>query len=110
MYSNNKNNIMNNKIKSNAMNQRKFRRYLKKNPEIWRLFETFTFDRIKKGHSKYSADSILHRIRWEAPVKKTSDSDYKINNNISSYMARHFIRKHPRHNSFFDIRRQPTKD
>jgi hypothetical protein len=95
------------KTKTRAMNQRKFRSYLASNPKVWRLFETFTFDRINKGYLQYSADSILHRIRWEAPVKTTYE--YKINNNISSYMARHFIRKHPNHAGFFELRRQTTK-
>jgi|SanBayMetagenome_1026888.scaffolds.fasta_scaffold36017_2 hypothetical protein len=101
---------MKTKIKNKTMNQRKFRRYLTKFPKVWKMFETFTFDRINKGHSKYSADSILHRIRWESPVEKTGGEEYKINNNISSYMARHFIRKHPKHKEFFELRHQPSKD
>lgn len=101
---------MKTKMKNKTMNQRKFRRYLEKNPVVWRLFEAFTFDRINKGYDKYSADSILHRIRWEAPVSNTKSGEYKVNNNISSYMARHFIRKHPRHQKFFELRHQTTKD
>ena len=97
------------KTKTQAMNQRKFRRYLANNPKVWRLFETFTFDRINKGYDQYSADSILHRIRWEAPVKSADEAEYKVNNNISSYMARHFIKKHPNHTGFFELRRQTTK-
>lgn len=100
---------MKRKTKNKTMDQRKFRRYLEKNPVVWRLFEEFTFDRINKGYEKYSADSILHRIRWEAPVKNSKSGEYKVNNNISSYMARRFIRKHPNHENFFALRRQTTK-
>lgn len=91
------------------MTQRKFRHFIQKNPKIWRLFETFTFDRINRGHDRYSADSIIHRIRWETPAKTNESDDFKINNNISSYMARHFIRKHPKYNKFFELRRQTSK-
>jgi hypothetical protein len=100
---------MKTKIKNKTMNQRKFRRYLEKNPIVWHLFKSFTFDRINKGYEKYSADSILHRIRWESPVSNSKSGEYKINNNISSYMARRFIRKHPKHFDFFELRRQTTK-
>lgn len=97
------------KSKNKTMTQRKFRYFIEKNPKVWSLFEEFTFDRINKGYSKYSADSILHRIRWETPAKTNGNDDYKINNNISSYMARRFIRIHPKYSNFFELRRQTTK-
>ena len=37
----------------------------KKHPEVWDLFEQFSFQMINRGFQNYSAKAIFERIRWE---------------------------------------------
>lgn len=73
------------------------------NPQVWKLFVKFAFDVIKAGHDRFSADSILHRIRRATSVE-TTDSHYKINNNYSADYARKFMKQFPEYKDFFETR------
>lgn len=75
------------------------------NPKVWELFVRFTFDVIKAGHERFSADSILHRIRWETAIK-TTDEHFKINNNFSADYARKFMLQFPEYDGFFELRKR----
>lgn len=82
-----------------------FEQFDNNNPQIWDLFMRFTFDTILAGHKRFSADSILHRIRWETSVI-TNNSHHKINNNFSADYARKFMSEFPQFKNFFEIRRR----
>lgn len=82
-----------------------FEQYDRLNPLVWQMFKQFTFEVINAGHMRFSADSILHRIRWETSVI-TTDSRFKINNDFSADYARKFITEFPHYNHFFEIRRR----
>ena len=71
------------------------------NPDTWRLFERFTFHMIRRGFAHYSADAVLHRVRWETATPLDDNSGFKINNNWSAYYARKFHAYHPEHEGFF---------
>jgi hypothetical protein len=71
------------------------------NPEVWRLFEAFTFHMIGRGFRHYSADAVLHRVRWETAMSVDDGSGYKISNVWSAWYARKFHRTHPEHFGFF---------
>lgn len=81
-----------------------FEQYDRQNPLVWVFFKRFTFDVIRAGHTKFSADSILHRIRWETTV--VTAGHYKINNNFSADYARKFIREFPQYKTFFETRKR----
>lgn len=68
-------------------------------PRIWEAFERFTFDRIRQGHQQYSADAIMHMVRWH--TRAGTDGHPKIANAWVAYYARKFMRVHPRHRGFF---------
>lgn len=72
-------------------------------PEVWDLFCYFTWDRIRAGFEHYSADAVLHRVRWETSAGSTI-GDYKINNNYSAFYARKFHDYFPSHADFFRCR------
>jgi hypothetical protein len=80
-----------------------FEQFDNNNPQVWDLFMRFTFDTIHAGHKRFSADSILHRIRWETSVV-TTDAHFKINNDYSADYARKFMTSFPKYNNFFEIR------
>ena len=74
------------------------------NPQVWRLFERFTFELIRRGFRHYSADAVLHRVRWETATAIADQSTFKINNNWSAFYARKFRDLHPKHAEFFRLR------
>lgn len=64
------------------------------NARVWSLFQTFAYQALDAGHSRYSSDAILHRIRWHVTVETKGDA-FKINNNHSAYYGRLFAKTYP---------------
>ena len=87
--------------------QIKFEKYHRENPEIWEAFKELTFQLIKAGRKHYSADGILHAIRFNTALR--GGLDYKINNNFSSYYSRLFTGNFPEHKDFFEQRKLKEK-
>ena len=83
-----------------------FAAYHNAHPEVYRMFEQFVFELLRRGKTHYSADAIMHRVRWETSVSGRDEDDFKINNNHVSYYARLFIENHPELKDFFETRRQ----
>jgi hypothetical protein len=71
------------------------------NPEIWRLFQEFTFHMIYRRFSHYSAAAVMHRVRWETATPLEDGSAFKVNNNWTPFYARKFHAKYPAHAGFF---------
>ena len=82
--------------------QVKFEKYHAKNPEIWEAFKTLSFQLIKAGRSHFSADAILHTIRFNTAIRGCLD--FKINNDYSSMYSRLFTANFPEHKDFFEQR------
>lgn len=85
--------------------ERAFHAFDQENPRIWHLFCHFAWDRIRLGFKHYSADAILHRIRWETDAEQRDGSGFKANNNFTSLYARKWAREFPDHADFFRMRR-----
>jgi hypothetical protein len=66
------------------------------------LFERLALGLWAKVRRRFSADAILHRIRWEFTVER--DGEWKCNNNHTSVLARWFIARHPDKAGFFETR------
>ena len=80
-----------------------FARFHREHPEIYVLFDKFAQQAIARGHRRFSADALLHRIRWEASVE-TAGTPYKINDHFSAYYARLWIENNPERENFFELR------
>lgn len=80
-----------------------FRKFDGANPGVWLLFKDFTLAAIKAGRKTYSADAILHRIRWHTEIETTGPV-YKINDHFSAYYARKFLNFYPEREGFFITR------
>ena len=68
-----------------------FRRFVifhKANPKVWSLFRNFA-DEIRIKQKSYSADAVLHRVRWE--IDFTTGEGVKLNNDFSAYYASMFL-------------------
>lgn len=83
-----------------AKNKRKFQEFHKDNPHVYTLFKKFAFQVINRGFDHFGTNCIIERIRWETAIK-TSDLDFKINNNHAPYYARLFEKDYPEHKDFF---------
>lgn len=82
----------------------------KEYPEVWDLFCHYTNDRINRGFKNYSADAIMHRVRWETSLKSPANDGFKINNNFVTFYARRFAKEHPEHYDFFRFREQTSEN
>ena len=85
-----------------------FTEFHAENPEVWQLFQRFTFEVIRRGFKQYSARAVAHRIRWEAHVRE-GRSDFKLNNNHVRRYALMFMRRNPQHVGIFRTRK-PKED
>jgi hypothetical protein len=83
---------------------RRFAQFDLANPKVWNLFQHFAFEMIHRGMRHYSADAVLHRVRWETDVPTNNDDGFKISNDFSCCYARKFRDYHPNHTGFFRLR------
>jgi hypothetical protein len=74
--------------------------------EVLRLFEILTFKVIATGRLRYSADAILHRIRWHFEIDK-GRREFKCNDHWTANLSRWFLDHHPEHEGFFELRARP---
>jgi hypothetical protein len=88
------------------LSKREFEQYDAANPEVWAYFETFA---LEAAHCRehFSADAVLHRVRWETAIIG-GDDGFKCNNNWTAFYARKFEEKYPQHAGFFRTRRQKS--
>lgn len=70
---------------------------------VFDLFEQIAFSLYSKGWETYSADAILHRIRWHMRIDK-GERDFKCNNNWTSTLARWCMKKNQQLHGFFETR------
>ena len=75
--------------------QERFEDFDAEHPEVFELFVRFSKELIAAGHTSYSADAILHRIRWHFDVNAKKDGGFKINNNFTSRYARKLATANP---------------
>ena len=72
-------------------------------PEVCALFERLALDLLKRGFDRYSADAILHQIRWQMHMMR-GNLTFKINDHWSAPLARWFMARHPKADGFFELR------
>lgn len=71
--------------------------------EVCRLFEGLALTLRAQGYSRFSADAILHRIRWEMNVDRGNRA-FKVNNDWAALLARWFMARNPSCGKFFELR------
>jgi hypothetical protein len=82
-----------------------FLAYHTKRPEIWKLFEQYALEAWNCGRRKYTAQGVIHRVRWSKEIEQSGD-DFLINNKFIAYYARVFMLKYPeaKEVEFFETR------
>lgn len=81
----------------------RFRAFDREHPEVFRLFRQYAEHIRANGHDRYSADAILHRIRWHYHIER-GERDFTINNDFSSRYARLLMEVDPSFVGFFEVR------
>lgn len=81
----------------------KFAAFCESSPEIVAEFERRALALIARGRDHFSADAILHSIRFDTAMSE--GGEFKINNNWTSRLARRFAEKYPQHASLFWTRK-----
>lgn len=80
------------------------------NPDVWKMFLRFAQQVIRAGFDHYSADAIVHRIRWHVNVETHRESEFKINNNFVACYARTFHATYTEYEGFFRTRERTSKE
>ena len=95
----------NQKIKSECSKSAvNFTQFHTSHPDIYTLFKRLTFDKIAIGFTHYSADAVLHAVRWHYDTS-TAGLAPKINNNYTAFYARKFHKDFPQYDGFFKTRK-----
>jgi len=81
-----------------------FLNWLPENAHIWIAFEQEAYKVIKAGFKHYSARTIIHVLRHHSALSERGLDGWKINNNISPYLARLFAILNPSHADLFEYR------
>lgn len=85
-----------------------FEAFDREHPEVYERFCDLVQQLRTRGHKHYSADGILHVIRFHTSVnpKYADRGDFKINNNFTALYARKWQASHPACRDFFETRRR----
>lgn len=78
--------------------------WLGNNISIWDAFEAEALKVVNLGQRHYSARTIIHFLRHHSVLAETSESQWKINDHHSPYLARLFAMVHPEHADLFEYR------
>jgi hypothetical protein len=81
----------------------RFAKFDAAHPDVWQSFVSVTRDLIAAGKTRYSADAILHVVRWHRATS-TAGQEFKINNNFSACYARKWADTHKDAAGFFATR------
>lgn len=87
----------------------KFKTYHLENPHVFREFKINAEKMKKTGRKKYSAWTIVNKIRWDHDLK-TLGEPFKINNDYIALFARLLIYQDPTYRDFFELRTMKKYD
>ena len=77
-------------------------------PEVYQAFAKFAAQMRARGYTHYSADGIMHIVRYHAAVNPERDGGFKINNNFVALYARKLVAADPSFAGFFAFRVRRT--
>lgn len=84
-----------------------FERFHAVHPEVYELFRTFAYELRAAGRTKYSARTIVERIRWHYAINPDRDGGFKINDWFSAHYGRMLMQREPEFAGMFDTRGEP---
>ena len=84
--------------------ERRFKEFDRKHPEVFVQFRRFAMEVRRTGKRRFSADAIMHRVRWECIMLGPKMEHFKINNDHVAFYARKLMEEHPEFRGFFETR------
>ncbi len=76
-----------------------------KNPAVYRELRALALLLLDRGNRRYGIGGLFEVLRWQRAMK-TTDADFKLNNNYRAFYARLLMRSEPRLAGFFEVRKQ----
>lgn len=86
----------------------RFKVFHQDNPHVFEHFCRFAFEVINAGKKRYSADAILHQIRWHVDIETRGDL-VKINNDFARCFGDLFCASYPAHSDLFERRKRTSE-
>lgn len=86
----------------------RFAEFDAEHPEVYEAFVRFSVQMRARGYTHYSADGIMHIVRFHTPVNAEADGGFKINNNFVALYARKLVEKDGSFRGFFAFRQRRT--
>jgi hypothetical protein len=72
------------------------------NPLVWKFFEQFAFEALRRGKKKTSHWLLMNRVRWEVYITTTGyqgkdGEEFKIGNDHIAFYARYWKVQYPQY-------------
>jgi hypothetical protein len=85
--------------------QDRFEEFHRNNPKVYDLIVFYSRAALKSGREHYGMASIFERIRWHMYIEtRSSDDDFKLNNDFRSRYARLVMEREADLSGFFELR------
>lgn len=83
--------------------EKKWREFHEANPHVYKKIVQMTRDLKAQGHKKIGMQMIFEVLRWRT-MMRTTDNDYKLNNNYCSRYARLIMAQEPDLENIYETR------
>lgn len=80
----------------------RFLKFHQQNPHVYQLFKRFATEALEAGRTRYSARTLIERIRWHETVE--TQGEFKVNDHVFPYYVRMLVAEDPRFDGFFQMR------
>lgn len=81
----------------------KFEEFHRENPHVYRELRQLALDLVEFGHERIGIGMLFEVLRWQRALR-TTDDDFKLNNNYRARYARLLMEREPRLAGKFEIR------
>lgn len=83
--------------------EKKFKAFDEKNPRVYDELVRLTLQAHEKGRTKIGIKMLIEVVRWNRFIR-TTDGDFKINNNYAPRYARKIMSTYPELGDIFNTR------
>jgi len=73
------------------------------NPGVYKELLTLALKMKRTGRNRYGMKGLFEVLRWHRALK-TTDEDFKLNNNYTAFYARMLMKRLPELDGFFAVR------
>ncbi len=81
----------------------RFKLFHYENPQIFKAFKEMCFTLSSMGRTRYSAECIINKIRWDHDSSTTGEV-FKINKDYTALYSRLMVYHYPQFKDFFEFR------